>query len=374
VLAAVSFAVGVAPAHGYVLHPYAWERHHATYYNAAKRYAPEVRAAVRAWNSSGARFRWVPGPRRGSDVTIRLGKLPVTVPGATRTLFEVRSGRLLQATIVLRPDLLHPNWPPRGARYFATLAVAHELGHALGLGHETRTCATMNPVFPLSCPRPKQPWRFHCRLLHADDVRGAIRRYGGRMRALGPSVCDVSPQPPPASGLVVEGGSRPVVSWHDPAGGRLRRVLLRRRNVCPTGVGDRSATVIADDRATGGPVSITDAAVPGDGQYCYAVVVLDAWQHPSRLATAWYTQVSPAATAFSWTADAGNAHRVVFTDGSTDAGGRIVSWHWDFGDGASSTDQSPAHIYASGTYTVALTVTDDRGQTATTSQRVTVGG
>jgi PKD repeat protein len=64
----------------------------------------------------------------------------------------------------------------------------------------------------------------------------------------------------------------------------------------------------------------------------------------------------------------------VFTDGSTDAGGRIVSWHWDFGDGGSSTDQSPAHIYASGTYTAALTVTDDRGQTATTSQRVTVGG
>jgi hypothetical protein len=104
VLAAVSFAVGVAPAHGYVLHPYAWERHHATYYNAAKRYAPEVRAAVRAWNSSGVRFRWVPGPRRGSDVTIGLGKLPVTVPGATRTLFEARSGRLLQATILLLLD------------------------------------------------------------------------------------------------------------------------------------------------------------------------------------------------------------------------------------------------------------------------------
>jgi PKD repeat protein len=183
-------------------------------------------------------------------VTIRIGKLPVNVPGATRTLFEARSGRLVQATILLRPDLLHPDW----------------------------------------------------------------------------------------------------------------------------GVGDRSATVVADSRATGGPFSITDAGVPGDGQYCYAVVVLDAWQHPSRLATAWYTRVSPPAAAFSWSPDTGNAHRVAFTDGSTDAGGRIVSWRWDFGDGGSSTDQNPAHIYASGTYTVTLTVTDDRGQTATASQRVTVAG
>jgi PKD repeat protein len=51
-----------------------------------------------------------------------------------------------------------------------------------------------------------------------------------------------------------------------------------------------------------------------------------------------------------------------------------VSWRWDFGDGGNSTDQNPAHIYAGGTYTVTLTVIDDRGQTATPSQRVTVAG
>jgi hypothetical protein len=134
VLAAASFAAGAAAAHGYVLKPYAWKQHRATYYNAATRYAPEVRAAVRAWNSSGVRFRWVPGPRRGSDVTIRIGHLPSRVPGATRTLFEAHSGRLLRATILLRPDNLRPGWPARAARYFATLAVVHELGHALGLG------------------------------------------------------------------------------------------------------------------------------------------------------------------------------------------------------------------------------------------------
>jgi hypothetical protein len=40
------------------------------------------------------------------------------------------------------------------------------------------------------------------------------------------------------------------------------------------------------------------------------------------------------------------------------------SYAWDFGDGAASTEDSPSHAYKSdGTYTVSLTVTDDRGNT-----------
>ena len=64
---------------------------------------------------------------------------------------------------------------------------------------------------------------------------------------------------------------------------------------------------------------------------------------------------------------------VDFTDASTDADGSIVSWSWDFGDSNSSTAQNPTHTYgAAGTYTVALTVTDDGGSSNTTSQSVTV--
>ena len=47
--------------------------------------------------------------------------------------------------------------------------------------------------------------------------------------------------------------------------------------------------------------------------------------------------------------------RVNFTDQST---GDITSWSWDFGDGATSTEQNPSHTYTdAGTYTVSLTVT-----------------
>jgi PKD repeat protein len=64
-----------------------------------------------------------------------------------------------------------------------------------------------------------------------------------------------------------------------------------------------------------------------------------------------------------------------FTDASTDADSveDIVSWSWDFGDDATSTEQSPQHTYAAaGTYTVSLTVTDVAGATNSTSEDVTV--
>jgi hypothetical protein len=64
---------------------------------------------------------------------------------------------------------------------------------------------------------------------------------------------------------------------------------------------------------------------------------------------------------------------VDFTDQSTDMDGTIISYYWDFGDGATSTSENPSYTYGSdGTYTVILTVTDNDDDTNTTSQDVTV--
>jgi photosystem II stability/assembly factor-like uncharacterized protein len=55
---------------------------------------------------------------------------------------------------------------------------------------------------------------------------------------------------------------------------------------------------------------------------------------------------------------------VALTDTSVDNDGTIVAWSWDFGDGTTSTEQHPVHVFpAAGTFHVQLTVTDDDGAT-----------
>jgi len=89
--------------------------------------------------------------------------------------------------------------------------------------------------------------------------------------------------------------------------------------------------------------------------------------HP--IVTGGTSNVPPVAN-FSYTA---SGLTVNFTDSSTDSDGTIASHAWTFGDGSTSTATNPSHTYAAaGTYSVALTVTDNGGATNTKTQSVTV--
>lgn len=78
----------------------------------------------------------------------------------------------------------------------------------------------------------------------------------------------------------------------------------------------------------------------------------------------------PPVAGFSFVA---NMLSVDFTDTSSDANNDIESWMWDFGDGNSSTEQSPSHTYAAdGSYVVTLTVTDSEGNSDSHSMTVSV--
>jgi PKD repeat protein len=68
---------------------------------------------------------------------------------------------------------------------------------------------------------------------------------------------------------------------------------------------------------------------------------------------------------FSYTTELCPPYTAYFRDSSINA----ISWLWDFGDGTTSTQQNPTHIYANpGSYTVSLTITTAEGCTYTSTQ------
>jgi len=57
--------------------------------------------------------------------------------------------------------------------------------------------------------------------------------------------------------------------------------------------------------------------------------------------------------------------QIRFTDESTDPDNAITAWEWDFGDGKTSDEQHPVHVYSEpGTVDITLRVTDEAGNTS----------
>ncbi|WP_374009470.1 PKD domain-containing protein [Leifsonia sp. LS-T14] len=73
----------------------------------------------------------------------------------------------------------------------------------------------------------------------------------------------------------------------------------------------------------------------------------------------------------SFTSTVTNLSVALDASASADSDGTIASYAWDFGDGQTGTGKTVNHTYAAGTYTVTLTVTDNKGATGTSTASVT---
>jgi PKD repeat protein len=83
---------------------------------------------------------------------------------------------------------------------------------------------------------------------------------------------------------------------------------------------------------------------------------------------------SPPVGGFNMSQNASLNQTIVFdASGMFDPDGVIVSYLWDFGDGVTGEGENPSHTYQfPGEYTVTLTVTDNAGQTFSTTRVVSI--
>jgi len=157
-----------------------------------------------------------------------------------------------------------------------------------------------------------------------------------------------------------------VVGWSDADGGR-RAFVWDAGN----GMRDLNALAAADGWVLESAVAINDAGeIVGtgtlDGQPHGFLLALGATPPP---------QNRPPIASISTDVAGGKAPlEVQFTgSGSSDPDGVVAGYQWDFGDGASSTDADPVHVYTDpGDYLCVLTVTDDGGLTATAQVDIAV--
>jgi hypothetical protein len=165
--AAICLAAAPASSQAYVIGGKPWPGGHVTYYTQARAYSAAVNRAAKILDGAGVRVHLTRvSSRAGADVVVRYGGSPCDGE-ATIGFTRVRANLL---------DL------GRGcSRGLVTLTAVHEFGHVLGLDHETRRCARMNPTFDASGTPGRcrehtlKYWLAHP--LTADDLRGLRALY-----------------------------------------------------------------------------------------------------------------------------------------------------------------------------------------------------
>ena len=352
-----------------------------------------VRLAVRAWNASGVRVRFVPVSRQRAQVVIRRGNasyVPIAYPssvydnGACAGFADVGwwPGRH-QAGVTLDRRCV--------GLLVSAEVVAHELGHILGLQHPSRGCAAMTPSPYMYCRSQPKMWQYRCSLLEADDLRGARRLYGGKIRARRSRFCAVwkAPGAPRDLKAVVQPSGQVALSWRNPAPPKPARPEFLRPKLeatydvnqgpCDT---KRDAPLFSGEPVSAGAgIQQLNVDRPsGPGVWCYTVQIQDEFGRGGRATTTLSMPNLPPAVSFSVYTGYGDGSCIEAQDESTDPDGRVVGWQWDFGapadaDNTVSGVSYTGHCYSRpGTYTVTLTVTDDSGAKATDTRTVEVAG
>ena len=142
-----------------------------------------------------------------------------------------------------------------------------------------------------------------------------------------------------------------------------------------TDLSDNSPTSWSWDFGDGGTSTLQNPSYiyASAGTYTVSLTVSNSAGSDNETKTYYITVGSPPVADFVGSPTTiGVGESVQFTDQSTNS---PTNWSWDFGDGQTSAERNPSHIYSSvGTYTVSLTVMNSFGQDTETKTDYITGG
>lgn len=324
------------------------------------------------------------------------------------TCFFAGTGWITESDVMFNSDpeylwstTLQP-FPPRAGETLLDLTLInfkltamHELGHALGLGHEPDVLATMNPIYPfggvIGNTNDAHP--------HADDVRGDRAGYGtccterdvsaSAYRRTSPGNSDHI-FPPATSfrghstGYQFTIGNRGTTNEGSV---RVQFYLSADRTITTADTFLGAATYSLNNGAEVTNtvfVTVPTGLTPGNYFFGYIVdplsTIVEVDEGNNWVGHTTTTNVptnSPPIACFTASPNSGTAPLTVSFNAScsSDPNGSIVSYQWDLGDGGVRSGQSFNYTYFdAGNYTVTLTVTDGSGLSRQTFDFIQVFG
>lgn len=272
VLAALALiGFGAMPAAAYQAPGPRWPGHTIRYSETLPpRFDWSLKQAVKSWNQAGVNLKF----RKSARPQVRISLHDANGYGAYASI-----GRQPGAYVHVSPQ--YRRLQRRDHQMMARL-LAHELGHVLGLNHVSPgRCKLMEAVLSNRCPQPAVQWQYFCRWVSKDDVKGAIRLYGGKPRRT-PTFCTYEPAPPQLVNVRFSGGdsttSPLTVSWDVPEGlspGAKVAIEVYEGSRC---TGQADAQFEGSDFVPARKKSWTDMfSADQPGTYCYEVQVQGAW-------------------------------------------------------------------------------------------------
>lgn len=292
-------------------------------------------------------------------------------------------------------------------------AATHEIGHSLGLSHDSTSGGggyagqgAWAPIMGTGYSKPVTQWSKgeFAGATNAEDDLAVITAHGvpavtddagdtvARASWLGTSVGS-------AEGVIGSAADRDVWAF-DTEGGTLvatvspnvvspdldARLELLDGSGTVLAASDPPAAELSDDAADGLGATIRTTAPAGryylridgvgsgdpasSGYSDYASI----GRYRVSVAAGIASNLAPGAAVYASAIRGRGPYTVTFSSaGSSDGDGSIVGYRWDFGDGNDSIEPNPTYTYAAAaTYPVTLTVTDDQGASSSSRLEVVV--